>query len=161
MLANEHYNDLESYIFYSDLRMFSKRWYEYSKRGEKDYKISYIHARPGEIREDKRTKNLTIFYEDEDEATVKGLEVEMVMLATPITAARDTLHIAELLGLDVDEHGFIKTADFMGSPVETTRSGIFVAGCCERPKDITESVIQASGAAAKAAVLAEGGGLDE
>jgi len=156
MLANEHYNDLESYIFYSDLRVFSKRFYEYSKRGEKDYHITYIHARPGEIAEDKRTKNLTLYYENEDEGKVDALEVEMVVLATPILPAEDTVRIAETLGLEVDDDGFLKTVDYLQYPVETSKPGVYVAGCCERPKDITESVIQASAAAAKAAVLAEG-----
>jgi heterodisulfide reductase subunit A len=156
MLAHEHYGDLESCIFYSDLRVFSKRWHEYAKRGEKDYSITYIHARPGEIREDKKTKNLTLFYENEEEGKVDELEVEMVVLATPITAARDTQKLAEVLDIETDGHGFIKTKNVMTRPVETTRPGIFVAGCCERPKDITESVIQASAAAARAATLTGG-----
>ncbi|KAA0001022.1 MAG: CoB--CoM heterodisulfide reductase iron-sulfur subunit A family protein [Thermoplasmata archaeon] len=155
MLANEHYGDLESYIFYSDLRVFSKRFYEYSKRGERDYKITYIHARPGEIKEDKRTKNLIIYYEDENEGKVKELEVEMVILATPIMPAKDVKQLAEILGIETNEYGFIKVKDYVFHPVETTREGIFVAGCCERPKDITESVVQASAAAAKAAEIAE------
>jgi len=156
MLANEHYNDLESYIFYSDLRIFSKRWYEYSKRGEKDYKITYIHARPGEITENKRTKNLTLYYENEDEGKVNEIEAEMVVLATPITPAEDTVKLAQTLGLEIDHNGMLKTIDYLLHPVETNRPGIFVAGCCERPKDITESVIQASAAAAKASILAGG-----
>ena len=155
MLANEHYPDLESYIFYSDLRVFSKRFYEYSKRGEKDYKIKYIHARPGEIREDKRSKNLIIYYEDEEKGKIEELEVEMVILATPIMPARDVERIANITGIETNEYGFIKTVDYLKYPVETTKPGIFVAGCCERPKDITESVIQASAAAAKAAEVAE------
>lgn len=157
MLAYEHYGDIESYIFYSDLRLFSKRFYEYSTRGEKEYHITYIHARPGEIKEDKRTKNLTLYYENEEEGKVKKLEVEMVVLATPITPAHDVQELAKILKLEVDGHGFVKTGNFMTHPVETSRHGIYVAGCCERPKDITESVIQASAAAARAAVHAERG----
>lgn len=145
MLANEHDRELESYIFYSDLRVFSKRFYEYSKRGEKEYKINYIHARPGEIKEDEN-KNLIIYYEDEDEGKVRELKVDMVILATPIMPAKDTEKIAKIFGIELDEYGFIKTLN----TVETTKEGIFVAGCCEKPKDITESVIQASAAAAKA-----------
>ncbi len=146
MLANEHYNDIESYIFYSDLRIFSKRFYEYSKRGEKDYKITYIHARPGEIIEDKNKKNLIIYYEDENEGIVKGLEVEMVILATPIMPSETNLEISRILGIELDEYGFIKT-----NVVDTTRQGVYAAGCCSSPKDITESVYQASAAACKAA----------
>ena len=56
----------------------------------------------------------------------------------------------------MDDDGFLKTVDYLQYPVETSKPGVYVAGCCERPKDITESVIQASAAAAKAAVLAEG-----
>ncbi|MBC7081189.1 MAG: CoB--CoM heterodisulfide reductase iron-sulfur subunit A family protein [Thermoplasmatales archaeon] len=145
MLANEHYNDIESFIFYSDLRIFSKRFYEYSKRGEKDYKITYIHARPGEIIEDKNTKNLIIYYEDENEGKVKELEVEMVILATPIMPSDTNSEISKILGIELDEHGFIKT-----NGVETTRKGIYAAGCCCAPKDITESVYQASAAACRA-----------
>ncbi|MEM1513349.1 MAG: CoB--CoM heterodisulfide reductase iron-sulfur subunit A family protein [Candidatus Thermoplasmatota archaeon] len=146
MLANEHYNDIESFIFYSDLRVFSKRFYEYSKRGEKDYKITYIHARPGEIKEDRHTKNLIIYYEDEKEGKVKELEVEMVILATPIMPSKSNLEISKILEIELDKYGFIKTNE-----VETTRKGIYAAGCCCSPKDITESVYQASAAACRAA----------
>ncbi|MEM2934833.1 MAG: CoB--CoM heterodisulfide reductase iron-sulfur subunit A family protein [Candidatus Thermoplasmatota archaeon] len=146
MLANEHYNDIESFIFYSDLRVFSKRFYEYSKRGEKDYKITYIHARPGEIKEDKNTKNLIIYYEDENEGKVKEIEVEMVILATPIMPSKSNLEISKILEIELDKYGFIKA-----NGVETTKQGIYAAGCCCTTKDITESVYQASAAACRAA----------
>jgi heterodisulfide reductase subunit A len=153
ILAREHYEDIKSYIFYTDLRAFGKGFYEYVKRGEREYGITYIRAKPGEIRELPDSLNLRIFYDDPLAGEVKQLEVEMVILCTALIPPSGITDLARVLRVELDEYGFFATPDTLSSPVETTRAGIFVAGFCQGPKDIPESVAQASGAAAKAAEL--------
>jgi len=161
MLAFEHYDDIESYIFYTDLRAFSKLSYEYTQRAAVEYNVTYINSKPGRIREDPETRNLIILYVDDASPEVKELEVEMVILSMAIEPVAGTHELGQVLKIDVDEYGFIQVPDPDLRPCDTTRSGVFVAGYIEGPKDITESVAQASGAAAKAAeIIAKYGTAD-
>ena len=79
-------------------------------------------------------------------------ETDVVVLACGLQPPRGLRETAGILGLAVDDNGFLKEVD-PHDPVTTARSGIFLAGCCQAPKDITDSVSQASGAAAKALAL--------
>ena len=76
-------------------------------------------------------------------------ETDVVVLACGLQPSRGMKEIAAILELALDENGFLKGLD-PHDPVISERPGIFFAGCCEAPKDITDSVSQASGAAAKA-----------
>ena len=97
------------------------------------------------------SKNLIISYVDDTSPKVQELEVDLVVLSMAIEPVEGTKSLTSVLGIEIDKHGFIQVADPDMRPVDTTRDGIFVAGYIEEPKDITESVAQASGAAAKAA----------
>jgi heterodisulfide reductase subunit A len=161
MLAREHYDDIESFIFYADLRTSGKGAHEYAERARDDYAVTYIHGRPGEIREVPETKELDIFYIDEADRKLKSIRVDFVVLSAAIPPALDTLDLSKLIGIETDElDGFVKVIGTEIAPVDTSRPGILVAGYCEGPKDVTESVIQASGAAARAAevIYKYGGG---
>jgi len=85
--------------------------------------------------------------------TLSGQQVEvaadLVVLATAMVARPTNARLAEMLGLELDEHGFWVPLDENLQPVETSRPGIFLAGAGAGPKDIPETVSQASGAAAK------------
>lgn len=155
MLAYEHYNDIKTYIFFTDLRACGKGFYEYVKRGENDYNISYIRAKPGEIEEDEETKKLIIYYKEFNKKKVKNLKVDMIILSTALVPTKSAGKLANVLGLELDEYGFFKTLDKLVLPLDTKRNGILVSGYCEAPKDIPESVAQASGAAARAAEIIE------
>jgi len=82
------------------------------------------------------------------------MTVDLAVLATSLIPRPDTSELAGILGIDLDSHGFVKTEPF--APVDTTRPGIFAAGCCRGPFDIPETVVQASAAAARAARVVEG-----
>ena len=151
MLAREHYSDSKSYIFHSDLRTFGKGAHEYAERAKSGYGVRYIHGKPGEIREDPDTNELDLFYIDEETGKVKTLRVDFVVLSSAIRPGVDTKKLAQTLGIDVHPSGFIMSRDCNVSPVDTSTPGIYVAGYCEGPKDVTESVLQASAAAARAA----------
>jgi heterodisulfide reductase subunit A len=161
MLAREHQPDIENYIFYTEMRGFGKRSQEYLDRGKTEYGIHYIRAKPGEIRETKG-RNLLIWYYDQDSGRVKSLEVDLVVLAVALLPSRGAGELAEILGIELDEDGFFKVKDKLYSPVDTNVPGIFVCGYGKRPMDITDAVIDASGASARAAefVAAMGSGED-
>lgn len=150
MLAREHDDEMDSYVFYSELRAFGKGFNEYIERGKTDYEINYIRSKPGKITEDPETKNLTLWYEDTATRELKTLEVDMVVLATALTPRKESKKLAEILGVDLDRYGFFDVKDKLYAPTETKVPGIFVAGYCQSPKDIPDSIAQGSGAAAKA-----------
>jgi heterodisulfide reductase subunit A len=149
-LAREHDPGIENYIFYTEMRASGKRFQEYIDRGKTEYGIHYIQAKPGEIRENEE-KNLVIWYYDRESESVKSLEVDLVVLAVSLLPSRGSVDLAEILGIELDEDGFFKLKDKLYSPVDTNVPGIFICGYSKRPMDITDAVIDASGASARAA----------
>ena len=156
MLAREHYEDIEPYIFYTDLRAVGKGFEEYTKRARKEYGIQYIRARPGQITEDAATKKLSIWYDDTVNRKVRKLEADMAVLCTCLVPAKGHEELSRTLNIDIDKDGFFRSTDGLTAPLDTARAGIFLAGYCQSPKDIPESVAQGSGAAARAAEVAGG-----
>lgn len=154
ILAREHYEDIKPYIFYTDLRAVGKGFEEYAGRGEKEYGIKYIRGRPGQITEDASTKKLTVWYDDTVNRRVKGLEVDMAVLCTSLIPAKGSEKLAGILDIELDEYGLYKSRDELTAPLDTRRPGVFIAGYCQSPKDIPESVAQGSGAAARATEVA-------
>lgn len=151
MLAYMHHDDTENYIFYTDLRAFGRGFDEYIKRGQDEYKIKYIRARPGEITEDPETKNLHVWYDDTEGGGVKSMEVDMAVLSTAFVPPPGIERLAEVLGVGVGDCNFFKASDDLLAPMDTTVPGIYIAGACTRPMDVTDAVTQGGGAADRAA----------
>jgi heterodisulfide reductase subunit A len=103
--------------------------------------------------EDPATGNLQIYYEDIVTGKMNNLNAEMVVLCPALVPKADNKKIAETTGLELDDYGFFKSRDNLTAPVDTNIEGIYSCGYCQGPKDIPESVAQASGAAAKAAEI--------
>jgi len=150
MLAYEHDPEVKSYIFYMDLRAAGKGFQKYVARGEREYNISYIRGRVARITED-QDENPIIWYEDTRSSKIEKMAVELAVLATSLVPRKNVDELAKVLGVELNEYNFFKTNPF--NPLDTTRSGIFVCGCCREPTDIPESVAQASGAAERAAEI--------
>ncbi len=150
MVAREHDAEVESFIFYTDMRAAGKGFQEYVNRAEDEYGVKYIRARAAEISQDEN-KNPLIWYENIDKRRVDSMVVDIAVLATSLVSNAGTEVLAKALGLELDEYGFFKTDLF--SPVESSRPGVFVCGYAEAPLDIPESVAQASGAAGKVAEI--------
>lgn len=148
-LAREHDPDIENIIFYTELQASGKRSAEYIMRGRTEYGIRYIQAKPGEIREDP-DNNLVLWYYDRECADVKKITVDMVVLAVALLPSHGAGELSGILGIDLDENGFFSCKDVF-APCDTRVPGIFVCGYSKRPMDITDAVIDASGAAARAA----------
>jgi heterodisulfide reductase subunit A len=155
ILAKEHYPDIETYVLYSELRAGGKRSQEYLDRARDEYGLKYIRGRPGELLEDKETNNLIIKYENIDLGKIERMEVELVVLNNAPIPSKSTEELAKVLGIAVNECGFFLAKDPLFSPIETKKEGIFLVGYAQGPKDIPESVAQASAAAAKASEIIE------
>jgi heterodisulfide reductase subunit A len=142
MLAREHYPDIESFIFYTDLRAFGKGMDEYIRRGREEYGIKYIRGKPGEVTEDPETKNLFLWYEDATDGGIKSLEVDFLVLATAFIPFEGVENLAASLGIELDPYKFMKSRDPLLQPLDSTREGILIAGTCQGPMDVTDSVEQ-------------------
>jgi len=153
ILANEHDPELRSYIFYTDLRAGGKRFQEYVSRAQEEYQVTYIRARPGSIDENHETGDPIVRYEDTTARQVREMEVGLVVLCQALVPRHDQWEVAELLGVELDEYGFVSIPKRLSRPVDTNVPGIFACGYCQSPQDIPDSVVQASGVAARVAEL--------
>ena len=148
MLAYEHNPKVKSHIFYMDLRAAGKGFQKYVARGEQEYNISYIRGRVAKITED-RKENPIVWYEEPQSSKTEKTTADLAVLATSLVPRKGVEELVKVLGVELDEYNFFKTDPL--NPLDTTRPGIFVCGCCREPTDIPESVAQASGAAERAA----------
>ena len=154
VLAKEHDSNVQSYVFYMDMRAVGKGFQGYVTRSEEEYGIKYVRGRVAKITEDLE-RNPIIWCEESDSPTAVKTKVDLAVLATSLIPRRGMEELSKILEIELDAYGFIKTASL--EPFDSSREGIFVCGCCREPVDIPESVAQASGAAARAAEIVAGG----
>ena len=133
-----------------DIRDFSKGYSEYFRRARDRYHVAFTRCRISSLKEDPATGDLLLTYQDEGGQVVTE-RFEMVVLSVGMEIPESTRELARVAGVDLNEHGFAWTEPF--SPTTTNRPGIFVCGAFAAPKDIPESVIEGSGAAAQAMAL--------
>ena len=153
ILIREHNPECEVYIFYNELKVFGKGFQEFVTRAENEWGVKYVRALPGEVVEDPKTGDLTIWYEDTIENVTKNMKADLVVLCPALIPRASNKELAGILGLELDEYGFFEPKDSLFAPFSTNVPGIFMCGYCQGPKDIPESVAQASGAAARAAEI--------
>ena len=152
LIIREHAPEVQVYIFYNELRAFGKGFQEFVNRAKTEYEVKYIRSRPGEIREDPKTKSLTIWYDDTFTREIKSLDnVDLVVLSSALFPRESNKKLAKTLGIELDDSGFFKITHPLLAPVDSTTPGIYVCGYCQSPKDIPDSVAQASAAAARVA----------
>ncbi len=140
--------DIETYIHYMDLRAYGKDFQQYYDQAKKKG-VTYLRGRPSRVYKTGENK-LAVEYEDTERGEVTTNEVDMVVLSAAIVPASGNRQLADILGVELDENGFFKSRDSLTAPMESTRDGIYLAGCSQSPKDIPDSVAQGSGAAARA-----------
>ncbi len=158
VIAKEHDPEVEQTVFYMELRAFGKDFDKFIDKAKNTAGVLYKRAMVSEVTEDPGTKNLFISYVGEDNKLVKQ-EFDMVVLSIGFEPRDEAAEFAEIFGIETDSYGFAKTSKL--EPVETSRKGVFVAGTYQGPKDIPETVVQGSGAAAKAmALLGESRGTE-
>jgi heterodisulfide reductase subunit A len=154
ILVREHNPECTVHILYMDLRVFGKRFQEFVTRAKEEWGVDYVNGRVAVVMEDQVTQNLLVRYENVAEGKIEEVWADLVVLCPALVPREDNRVLAKTLGIELDMDGFLKTKDPLLMPVETNVDGIFVCGCCQSPKDISESVTQASAAANKAAEVA-------
>jgi heterodisulfide reductase subunit A-like polyferredoxin len=148
IMAKEHYPELDIQVFMMDMRAFSKGYFEYYERARRQYGITYTRCRVSNLHEDPESHDLLLRYQNESGKTSIG-RFDMVVLSVGMEISSGVRSLGQRLGVELDEFGFCTTSQF--NPVETSRAGIYAVGPFRGPKDIPESLVEASGAAAAAA----------
>jgi len=146
VIAKEHMEGLEATIFSMDIRAVGKDFDKYINRAQEEYGVRYIRSRISSIDEVPGTKDLRLIYEAEDGSITEEI-FNMVVLSVGLNPPKDAKKIADIFGIELNEYGFLKTQSL--SPVETLTPGVYICGACSSPKDIPETVIEASAAAGK------------
>ena len=158
IMLKEHYPDIEIKVFYIDIRAFGKGFEDLFRRS-KGMGVRYIRGLPGDIKQDLATRNLILTVENTATNALDTHRAEMVVLAVGLEPPADMKVIQEMLALQTTSDGFYLEAHPKLQPVDSASRGIFFAGCAEGPKDIKDSVTQASAAAARAMRLMNPGML--
>jgi heterodisulfide reductase subunit A len=143
--------DCQAYVFYMDQRTTGKKYEEFVRRAIEEDGVIYLRGRVSRVF--RQGDKLIVW--GADTLTGKRVEIaaDLVVLGTAMIPHPDTKNLAKKLGILTDEYGFIVEAHPKLRPVETTVPGIYLAGTAQGPKDIPDSVAQASGAAAKVLTL--------
>jgi heterodisulfide reductase subunit A2 len=151
MLYKHKVHDGQAHIFYMDVRAGGKNYDEFVRRAIEQDGARYYRGRVSKI------------YEENGKLIVRGadtlagvpvtIEADLVVLATAMLPASGAKELAQKLNIGYDGYGFLMESHPKLRPVETATAGVFICGACQGPKDIPESVAQASAAAAKALIL--------
>ncbi len=147
IMLKEKVPDSQSYVFYIDIRTAGKNYEEFYRRATVEAGAQYIRGRVSRIY--LRGKQLVVVGEDTLLGQKVEVEADLVVLASAVVARADSAQVAQKLGFSYDSYGFFTEAHPKLAPVETNTAGIFLAGACQGPKDIPDTVAQAGAAAAK------------
>ena len=139
------------YIFYMDIRSFGKMYEEFYYRIQ-DEGAKFIRGRVSNVLEDPVTKNITVFADDTLLDRPMKLDVDMVVLAAAVQPSEDTNRTRKLFGVSCSMDGWLLEAHPKLNPCGTTTAGVFLAGVCQGPKDIPDTVASAEGAASAASI---------
>jgi heterodisulfide reductase subunit A-like polyferredoxin len=149
VIAREHDGSIEPTIFFMDMRAYGKDFDKYYERARDEYGVRFVRARVATVDEGS-DGTLDVVYVTEDERYTREA-FDMVVLSVGLEPSQGVKDLIERLNLRRGEDGFCYTDEFY--PLRTSREGILVCGAASGPKDIPETVVQASGAAAEAGRL--------
>ncbi len=144
MVAADHVEGLDATIFYMDIRAHGKDFDQYYERARAMEGIHYVKSIPSRIVQMPGTDNLRVRFVDEG-GELKEQEFDLVVLAIGMEPSARAVERATAIGVGLNDYGFCATDRF--APLTTSRPGVFVGGAFQEPKDIPETVTQASAAA--------------
>jgi heterodisulfide reductase subunit A-like polyferredoxin len=147
IIAKEHHPQLDIHVFMMDMRAYSKGYLGYYRRAQEHYGIQYERCRISALQEDPVTHELILHHVNESGKRQVD-RFDMVVLSVGMEISQSVRDLGRRLGVELDEYGFCHSVRF--NPIETSRQGIYAVGPFREPKDIPESVVEASGAAAAA-----------
>jgi heterodisulfide reductase subunit A len=154
VIAREHDAGIEPTIFYIDVRAFGKGFDEYIERAQGEQGVRYVRSLVSSVREVPGTGDLRVTYaafRADGKPEPREEVFDLVVLSTGLKPTEAAAALARRLGVELNEFGFAEAP--AQRPGETSRPGIFVAGGFSEPKDIPETVVEASCAAARASAL--------
>ena len=147
MLVRDKYPDTEVYVFYIDVRTPGKAFDEFYRRAVEEYGVNYIKGMVGKVAPD--GDKLMVQASDLLANKQLNIEADLVVLAAAIEPDKSARPLATQLTASMDTNDFFTEAHPKLRPVESPTAGVFLSGTCQGPKDIPETVSQASAAAAK------------
>ena len=151
IVAKEHSAaPLDTAIFYIDIRTHGKDFEKFFNRARDEVGVRFIKSRINTILPGYDEGNLKIRYTDEGGRIVQE-DFDTVVLSVGLDIPQESIHLAQKIGVELNHYHFVSTSSF--EPVRTTRPGILVCGAFQGPKDIPETVMQASAAAGAASSL--------
>ena len=147
MLCREKYPDTDVYVFYIDVRTPGKNFDEFYRRAVEEYGVHYIKGMVGKVVPE--GGKLKVQASDLLDNRQLHIDADMVVLAAAIEPDKSARSVATMLTASMDTNDFFTEAHPKLRPVESPTAGVFLSGTCQGPKDIPETVAQASAAAAK------------
>ena len=151
-LLREHVPGVDVTIYYMDIRAFGKGFEEFYQRAKNQFGVKFVKGRVAEVLENTANNNLVIRAENVETGELIEDEVDMVVLSSGLVPAV-TNEFVKILPLKIGDDNFFVTKNPKIDPVTTNIDGVFIAGVAEGPKDIPDSVAQASAAAMKASIF--------
>ncbi len=148
IIAKEHNPELEPTIFFMDMRTYGKGFEEFYNRAQSEYGLHYIRSRVPCI-EETETQNLILTYETE-EGKIQKEEFDLAVLSVGLGPPKSSEELSRIFGVPLNEYGFLDWKIF--EPLQA-REGVYACGAFSGPKDIPDTVAQASGAAAMASSI--------
>jgi heterodisulfide reductase subunit A len=148
IIAKEHLPGVDTHIYFMDMRSFGKDFEKYYNRAKDEYGVVYRRCRIPQVEQERKTKHLTITYVD-DAGDLQKESYDMVVLSVGLQPCTELAEMSKILEVNLNHYGFIETDLY--DQVKTSRKGIYASGTVTEPKDIPESVTQASAAAVEAA----------
>jgi len=157
LLIREHDPEVEEVtILYTDLRAFGKGFDDFVQRSRNEESAIYVRGRPAKIDRVDEDDTLEVFVEDTLGHEQKRIRADMVVLSVAAAPSDAAVRLAETLGIETNEYGFVAPRDPAVSAVETNRDGIYVCGSAVGPQVIPDAVAQASAVAARAGLFLTG-----
>jgi heterodisulfide reductase subunit A len=151
-LIKEKIPDAEIYQLYIDMRCFGKGYEEFYERLQEEG-VNFVRGRAGEVTDIAETPEekgkLVVIVEDTLVRRKRRIPVDMVVLSTALEPQHDAGEVAKVFSLSRSSDGFFLEKHPKLDPVATMTDGTFIVGCCQGPKDIPDTVAQASAAAAR------------
>jgi len=150
VIAKDHVPGLQTTIFYMDMRTHGKDFDQYLERAKEDSGVRFVRCRVNGVETDGPGGDLRLSYVDEDGRQIEEY-YDMVVLSVGLQTPKHVLELARTADIKLTADNFTATSDF--APVQTSREGIFTCGAIAGPKDIPQSVVEGSAAAAAVADL--------
>ena len=150
IIAREHERETQPTVFYLDVRATGKGFERHVEAARRDHGVRYVRSMVSSVREVPGTRSLRVRYVAEDGRPAEE-EFDLVVLAMGLGTPESAQDLCRRLGVELDPYGFPRPS--RGSPVATSREGVFMAGCIAGPKDIPASMVEGSAAAAEVARL--------